>query len=118
MVSAIKREAGHIAASTVAKGRGLAWLPALWGTQGRAEMLGLSVVYEGGAMCCCAKRSHELMCHGIDLDMQVERALLERDCRPALSWCDEHSSKLRKIESVLPFQVRQRVAVASASSSR
>lgn len=36
---------------------------------------------------------------------KVERALLDHDCKPALQWCEDHSSKLRKLESTLPFQV-------------
>jgi hypothetical protein len=37
----------------------------------------------------------------------VQRGLLEHDCGPALAWCSDHSSKLRKLNSCIEFQVRR-----------
>lgn len=39
---------------------------------------------------------------------QVEAAILAKDLGPALRWCEDNASRLRKLESKLEFHVRER----------
>ncbi|CAN0550780.1 unnamed protein product, partial [Ectocarpus sp. 12 AP-2014] len=39
---------------------------------------------------------------------EVEAAIRAKDLGPALRWCEDNSSRLRKLESKLEFRVRER----------
>lgn len=39
---------------------------------------------------------------------EVETAIRAKDLGPALRWCEDNSSRLRKLESKLEFRVRER----------
>lgn len=43
-----------------------------------------------------------------DRAKDVEAAIRAKDLGPALRWCDDNASRLRKLESTLEFRVRER----------
>ena len=48
------------------------------------------------------------ICDGPTRAKEVEAAIRAKDLGPALRWCEDNASRLRKLESKLEFRVRER----------
>lgn len=69
--------------------------------QGYREFQDYCVTF-GGVFFCC------LLGFPFDRAKEVEAAIRAKDLGPALRWCDDNGSRLRKLESRLEFRVRER----------
>lgn len=49
---------------------------------------------------------------------EVEAAIRAKDLGPALRWCEDNASRLRKLESTLEFRVRERAFLEMVRANR
>lgn len=48
----------------------------------------------------------------------MEAAIRAKDVGPALRWCEDNASRLRKLESNLDFRIRERVLLEMIRAQR